>query len=199
MLQRLFAALEYFPSHSQSPPKFYSIFRLLSEASIHSTTPLSLKVVREVVVQRIPTVLRKTKSISLALALAQSAVHRFVWWDHFNLSEWPSVTLDKVMLEIWSECEGVEGRTEENLKDWKEFRSYSLRWRGVNLADLNGSLPTLNPRATRTGPSRLDAFLSILRINRVRVLYFSLFYMFLPFTYQGTMRDKNIQPDQQDS
>jgi len=164
MLQRLFAALENFPSHSQSPPDFLCIAILLRDTSNASTTSLSLKVARDVIVQGIPTVLRKNKSISLALALAQGAAG---WhWYHFDLSERPFVKLDKVMLELWSEQEGVEGRTEENLQKWQEFRSEALEWPyNINLAVLNGPLPTWIPRAARTGPSKLDRFLSLFGIN----------------------------------
>ena len=184
MLQRLFAALENFPSHSQSPPEFYSIVRVLRDASENSMTPLSLKVACEVVVQGIPTVLRETKSISLALALAQSAVQLFLWWGHFDLSERPFVKLDKDMLELWSEQEGVEGRTEENLQKWQEFRSEVLEWPyNIDLAVLNGPLPTWIPRAARTGPSKLDRFLSVLQINRVCASYTSVHSDFLTSMY----------------
>ena len=183
MLQRLFAALENFPSHSQSPPYFYKSLLLLLLASKKSKTPLSLRVAREVVVQEIPTVLRKRKLISFALGLAQSAVLYSVPWDHFDLSERPFVKIDKVMLELWSEQEGVEGRTQENLLKWKEFRSEVMEYYGIDLATLNGHLPTWIPHTTRTGPSRLDRFLSVLGIDRVRVPYISFHPTFLPAMY----------------
>jgi len=168
MLQQLFATLENFPSHSQSLPSFYYILLLLLMAFRDSTTSLSLRVARDVVVQRIPTVVRERKSISLALALAQGAVE-LGGWNHFNLTEIPFVTIDKVILEIWSEQEDVEGWTEENLRKWKRFRSDVMSWRHFNLADLNGPLPTWHPSGTRTGPSKLDRLLSVFGINRVCV------------------------------
>jgi len=172
MLQRLFAALENCPPHSQPPLEFNYIFGILWRASRKFKTPLSLRVARDVIVQGIPTVLRKTKSISLALALAQGAAK---WnWHRFNLGERPYVTVDKIMLDLWSEKEGVEGCTKENLEKWKEFRSDSLRWYEVDLADLNGPLPVWSPRAAHAGPSRLDGFLSVLGIHRVRVLCISM-------------------------
>jgi len=178
MLQRLFAALESFPSHFQSLPNFEYILWLLSASYSDSTTPLSLRVAREVVVQGIPTVTRKTKPIFLALALAQSAVQLLVWWDHFDLSERPFVTVDKAMLELWSEQEGVEGWTEENLQKWKRFRSDAMSWRHVNLADLNGPLPTWHPSGTRTGSSKLHRLLSIFGIDRVCASYTSVHFGF---------------------
>jgi len=181
MLQRLFVALKNFPSHSQSPPHLYYIFNPLWIASGHSATPLSRKVAREVVVQGIPAVLRKTKSISLALALGQGAVH--LHWDHFDLDERPFITAHKVMLEIWSEQEGVEGRTEENLSKWKELRSDAMGWKNVNLADLNGPLPTWHPSAPRTGPSKLDRLLSVFGIDRVCASYTSLHFALLISIY----------------
>jgi len=183
MLQRLFAALEDFPSHFQSPPWLGNIFLLLSGASKESMTPISLKLAREVVVQGIPTVLRKRKLISFALGLGQSAVLYSVPWDHFDLSERPFVKIDKVMLELWSEQEGGEGRTEENLLKWKEFRLKVMKYHGIDLATLNGHLPTWIPHTARTGPSRLDRFLSVLGIDRVRVPYISFHPTFLPAMY----------------
>ena len=165
MLQRLFAALENFPSHSQSWPDFDDIVTLLYVASWGFKSPLSLRVTREVVVQGIPTVLRETKSISLALSILQGVVKCF--WSHLDLSDQPYVTLDKVMLELFSKQNGVEGCTEENLSSWKEIRSRVMREDRVDLDNLNGSLPIWNPSATRTGPSRLDGFLSVLGIDRV--------------------------------
>jgi len=165
MLQRLFAALEDFPSHSQSPPDFQCIVGLLRTAPWNSTTPLSLRVARQVVVQGIPMVIRKTKSISLALAILQGVVKHL--WSHFDLSDRPYVTLDKVMLELWSEQNGVEGRTQESSLEWKEIRSRVMREDEVDLDSLNRSLPTWNPSATRTEPSGLDGFLSIFGIDRV--------------------------------
>jgi len=181
MLQRLFAALENFPSHSQSPPDLKYNAVLLLVASRDSKTPLSLKVAREVVVQGIPTVLRKAKSISLALALAKGAVRWY--WDHFYLGERPYVTVDKFMLDIWSEQNGVEGRTEENLEKWKELRSHVMDNDRVNLDNLNGSLPTWNPSATRTGALRLDGFRSVFGIDRVCASYTSAHLAFLTSMY----------------
>jgi len=182
MLQRLFAALEDFPSRLQQPPDFINIVRLLRDASRDSTNPLSRDVAREVVVQGIPTVLRKAKSISLASALAQGAVEWY--WNHLDLNERPFVTVDKAMLEIWSEQEGVEGQTEENLSKWKEFRSKALGWPSyVNLAALDGPLPTWNASATRTGPSKLDRFLSVFGIDRVCPSYTSAHLAFLTSIY----------------
>jgi len=141
-------------------------------------------------------VLRKRKSISLILALARDAAGHF--WDSFDFSDWPVVTLDKVMVEIWSEQEGVEGYTEDNLERWKEFRSYVLGLRNVNLADSNGPLPTWNPSAARTGPSRFDRFLSVLGIDRVRVSYNSFHSTFLLVMYQGSKSNRNTLSGQQE-
>ena len=175
ILQRLFAALENFPSHSQSPPYFFYICGLLLGASKVSTTTLSLRVAREVVVQGITTVMRKTKSISLALALAlaQSATPWVISSGYLEISERPFVKIDKVMLELWSEQEGVEGRTQENLEIWQESRLMAMDKYSINLEDLNGSLPIWNASATRTGPSKLDRFLSVFGIDRVCPSYTS--------------------------
>jgi len=170
MLQRLFEALENLPSHSQLWPDSDSIFGLLSRASRDSTTALSLKVTRDVAVHGIPTVFRKTQSISLALALAYKV--RWLDWDYYDIGERPFITVDKIMLEIWSEQEGVEGHTEEKLEKWKELRRYALRWYRVDLADLNGPLPTWNPSAARTGPSRTNRLLSVFGIDWVCGLAF---------------------------
>ena len=140
MLRRLFAALENFPSHSQSLPTFRNIFALLWRASWESTAPLSLRVARGVVVQEIPMVLRKRKSISLTLAFAHGAVR--CYWGNFDLSERPFVTIDKVMFELWSEQEGIEGHTEENLENWKRFRLAVMEKEQLDLANLNGHVPT---------------------------------------------------------
>jgi len=184
MLQRLFAALEDFPSHSHSPPDLNYISRLLRNASKDSTTPRSLKVAREVIVQGIPTVIRKTKSIFLALALAQSAIQWGISWGYLDISERPSVTLDKVMLELWSEQEDVEGRTQENLEIWQTFRSKALEWPSdVDLAVLNGPLPTWNPSTTRTGSSKLDRLLSVFGIDRVCAFCTSVHFVFLTSMY----------------
>jgi len=173
MFQRLFAALENCPSYSQSLPNFEYILWLLSASSSDSTAPLSLRVAREVVVQGIPTVLRKTKSVSLAIALAHGIVGRY--WDHFDFSERPFVTIDKIILEMWSEQEGAEGRTEENLQEWKRFRSTAMDWpSSVDLAVLNGPLPTTwNPISTpSTASSTFRRFLSVLGIDWVCGLTF---------------------------
>ena len=173
MLHRLFAALKNFPAHSKSPPDFFYILGLLWNVSRDFTTPLSLRVAREVVAQGIPTVLRKTKSISLALALAQEVVGGY--WGSFVLSEWPFVTIDKIILEMWSEQEGAEGRTEENLQEWKRFRSTAMDWpSSVDLAVLNGPLPTTwNPISTPSTASwRFRRFLSVLGIDWVCGLTF---------------------------
>jgi len=165
MLKRLFAALENFPSRPQQPPDFEYIVPLLLDASIHSTTPLSLKVARDVVVQGIPTILRKRKSITLALALAQETVESY--WYHVDLGEKPFVTVDKVMLEIWSDHEAIGERTEENLEKLEAFRLDIMRREHVSLADFNGPLPSWHPSATHTGPSKLDRLLSVLGIDLV--------------------------------
>jgi len=80
------------------------------------------------------------------------------------------------MLELWSEQEGVEGRTEENLRKWQAFRTNSINhiFESVDLAALNGPLPTWYSKDARTGPLRLDGLLSVLGINTVRVLYISI-------------------------
>jgi len=167
MLQRLFAAFLHFPSYAESPPDFSYIFWLLRDTSRYSMSALSLKVVREVVFQRISMVPRKRKSISLALAIAQRAVS---WdWDHFDLGERPYVTLDKVMLEIWSEQEVVEGRSEENLLQWQDIRSKVKEKYGTDLATLNGHLPTWNASAARNEPSKLGRFLSVFGLDWVCV------------------------------
>lgn len=157
--------MKYFPSGSQSPPDFDYIFRLLSRASSDSKTALSLRVARIVVIQGISAVLWKRKSMSLALALAREAVGWY--WDQFDLSEKPFVKLDKVMLEIWSASEDVEGLTETNLYKWEAFRLFSITrdFDSVDLAALNGPLPTWNSSAARTGPSKLDRFFSVFGIG----------------------------------
>ena len=170
MLQRLLSAkLDSFPSHPQPPPDFKRVFSLLWRVSkgTDSTASLARGVTREIIVQGIPRILRKRKSINLVLALAQDIL---TWpWDHFNLAdpEKPFVTLDKVLAEIWSEREGVEGRTEENMLKWESLRSSVWVHCYVNLASVNGPFPTWNPSPARTGPSRVDKLLSVLRIDRV--------------------------------
>lgn len=179
MLQRVFAALENFPSHSQSPPDFYYIVLLLCKASRDSTAPLSRRLARDVVLQGIPPVLRKTKSITLALAIAQAALE-CSGWSHFSLRERPFISIDKCIYELWSVQEGVEGRTEKALELWKELRSNAMTWRNVkigrrfNLADLNGPLPIWNPSIARTIPSRFDRISSIFGIDWVCDLTFIL-------------------------
>jgi len=183
MLERLFAALKNFPFHLQSLPEFNYIFKLLSRASKDSTSPLSLRVAQEVVVQGIPSASRKRKSISLALALAQSTIQWGLSWNHFNLSETPFVTLDKSMLEIWSEQEGIEGRTEVSLLKWQQFRSSVRHWCKIDLDDLHGPLPTWSPSAAHTDPSKLHKFLSVLGINMVCISYISVHLALLTFMY----------------
>jgi len=165
MLQRLFVGLENLPSHSQLPPDFEHAIVLLCHASQCSKTRLSLKIAREVVVQGIPTVSRKRKSISFVLAIAQRAID---WdWDYFDPGERPYVTLDKVMLELWSEQEVIEGRTEESLLQWQEIRWKVKEKHGTDLATLNGHLPTWNASTARNEHSKLGRFLSVFGLDWV--------------------------------
>ena len=90
-------------------------------------------------------------------------------WGQFDISERPFVTLDKIMLEIWSEQEVAEGRTEESLLKWQEIRSKVREIYGIDLATLNGHLPTWNASTARKEPSKLGRFLSVLGLDWVCV------------------------------
>jgi len=140
MLQRLFAAFKNRPHLLDLPDMFY-IVALLFTASSDSSTSFSIKVARDVVIEGTPAMLPQANSISLALALAEPMVS---WpWDHFDLNEKAFVKLDKAILELWSEqsiwTEGVE---EENVGKWRSLRKKVLDDYGVDLAKLNGELPT---------------------------------------------------------
>jgi len=181
MLDRVFTAFGHFPSDSTSLPNPWHGISLLERAFSFPISPLSLQVARYILVHGAPNALWKRKSISFALAMARQMA-RFDW-KQLHLSERPFVVLDKVILGLWSEQEGgIEGRTEESLKKWQVFRSNVLNNCGVGLAGVNGHLPTwLDPSATQlSGPStRLDRFLSVLRMDWVCVLCNSIYFMFL--------------------
>ena len=108
---------------TSSPPRSFEwtgIILLLLRAQSHSSSTLSPQILPDIISQRLPVWIRKHKSASLLYGIGFATCNVSYWsWEHaIKLF----THLDKIMVEICSDSEGVEGLNEERVKRWRELR-----------------------------------------------------------------------------
>ena len=105
------------PSHSF---EWDDIIRLLLHARRSSSSPLSRQVLSDVINQQLPTWIRKHKSASPLYGIGKATYELSYWsWEHaIKLF----THLDKVMVEMCCDPEGIEGLDEESVERWRKLR-----------------------------------------------------------------------------
>jgi len=109
------------PSHSF---RWRYIIILLLKARRDSSSPLSRQIVLHVIDRQLPAWIRKYKSASLLYGIGFNAYNSSVMsWEHaIELF----THLDKIMVEICSEPEGVEGLDKGSVEKWRKLRKYFI-------------------------------------------------------------------------
>jgi len=109
------------PSHS-----FWwnNTIRLLLEARRDPSSPLSRQILPDIIDRQLPAWIRKHKSASLLYGIEQATRYSSdVSWEHvIELF----THLDKIMVEMCRNPEGVEGLDEESVEEWRNLRIYFI-------------------------------------------------------------------------
>jgi len=107
----------YPPSHSF---EWVGIIRLLLEARSDSSSPLSSQILPDVINRQLPVWIRKHKSASLLYGIGY-ATH---FWSEISwMNEIELFThLDKIMVDMCSDPEGVEGLDKGSVEKWRDLR-----------------------------------------------------------------------------
>jgi len=105
------------PSHSF---RWGDTIGLLLKARANSSSPLSRQILPDVINRQLPAWIRKHKSVSLLYGIGEATCY---WsemsWEHgIELF----THLDKIMAEMCSDPEGVEGLDEGSVERWRKLR-----------------------------------------------------------------------------
>jgi len=105
------------PSHSFG---WYHVILLLLTARRDSPSPLSRHIFSNIINQHIPTWIRRHKSVPLLHAIGKGTL----FWSYHSWEQAIELftRLDKVMVEMCGEPEGVEGLGEKSVEKWRELR-----------------------------------------------------------------------------
>jgi len=108
----------YPPSHSFD---WDYIIRLLLEARRDPSSPLSRQILPDIIDRQLPAWIRKHTSVSLLYGIGEVTYTNSHWsWEHaIELF----THLDKIMVEMCCDLEGVEGSDEESVEKWRKLRS----------------------------------------------------------------------------
>jgi len=107
-----------------SPPSYSfqwnTVILLLLKARRNSSSPLSRQILPDVIDRQLPTWIRTHKSVSLLYGIGQGTHDWSHWsWEHaIELF----THLDKIMVEMCWDPEGVEGLDEESVEKWRNLR-----------------------------------------------------------------------------
>jgi len=107
-----------------SPPlhsfEWRNIIMLLLKARRDSSSPLSLQILPDIIDRQLPNWIRKHKSASLLYGIGQATGSiLFSSWEHaIKLF----THLDKIMVEMCRDPEGIERLDEESVEKWRSLR-----------------------------------------------------------------------------